>query len=277
VDKLASIGRRVRERAISFVATIEAGSRARAHDEPSTAQASQPRDPMAAAVNFAIPRERPLGLEPTQRASGRAPAAKSPFLRRLGRAIKRETAIQPRHIAAHLISGGFRQFAFNRTRTLLLRAAGITIGEGTSIMGTLHITGHGSPELLSFGRHTAVSGPLLIDLGARVTIGDRVHFGQEVMLLTMDHEMGPNKERCGRLTAAPIRIEDGVWLASRVTILPGVTVGRGSVVAAGAVVVSDVPPNSMVGGVPARLVRSLDDEAPRSLRRSRSVPANDDE
>jgi acetyltransferase-like isoleucine patch superfamily enzyme len=137
------------------------------------------------------------------------------------------------------------------------------------IMGALRITGHGSASLLSIGKNTAISGPLTVDLGERVSIGDQVHFGQEVMLLTMEHEVGPPEERCGRLTAAPICIEDGAWLASRVTILPGVTVGRGSIVAAGAVVTTDVPPNTMVGGVPARVIRSLDEHAPRSLRRLR--------
>jgi maltose O-acetyltransferase len=280
VAKLATFGRLVRRRAISFVSTIEAGSGARGdHDsrDEASAQNSQNEADMASALTFALPSRGTRGLphafdpEP-DRLRATAP---TPFFRRLARAVKRETAIEPRLVAAHLISRGFRQFAFNRTRTLLLRAAGISIGEGTSIMGTLRITGHGSSSLLSFGKHTQISGPLLVDLGARVSIGDRVHFGQEVMLLTMEHEIGPAEERCGRLTAAPICIEDGVWLASRVTILPGVTVGRGSVVAAGAVVTTDVPPNSLVGGVPARLVRSLDEDAPPSLRRRRSRPAND--
>jgi serine acetyltransferase len=234
-------------------------------------------EPMASALSFEHP------VAPTLRAldwSGdpqvRTPAVKPSFFRRLLRAVRSELSVTPRTMATYAISRGFPQFAFSRTRTLLLRAAGVSIGAGTSIMGTLHITGYGSPSLLSFGRGTAVSGPLHIDLGARVTIGDRVHFGQEVMLLTMDHEFGTPDERCGRLTSAPIRIEDGVWLASRVTILPGVTVGCGSVVAAGAVVTRDVPPNSMVGGVPARLIRNLDDDAPKSLRRRRARPANDD-
>jgi acetyltransferase-like isoleucine patch superfamily enzyme len=56
---------------------------------------------------------------------------------------------------------------------------------------------------------------------------------------------------------APITIEDGVWIASRVTLLPGVTVGTGAVVAAGAVVRRDVPPHTLVGGVPSRVLRDL--------------------
>jgi maltose O-acetyltransferase len=113
---------------------------------------------------------------------------------------------------------------------------------------------------------------LYIDLGADVRIGNGVSVGHHVTLLTMDHEMGPSAGRCGQLVAAPITLGDGVWLASRVTILPGVTVGKGAVVAAGAVVTHDVAPDTLVAGVPARCVRELDEEVPpRSERLSRVV------
>jgi acetyltransferase-like isoleucine patch superfamily enzyme len=71
---------------------------------------------------------------------------------------------------------------------------------------------------------------------------------------------------------APIIIGDGVWIASRVTVLPGVFIGDGSVVAAGAVVSRDVAPNTMVAGVPARLVRELEVDTPQRRHRPRSQP-----
>ena len=82
--------------------------------------------------------------------------------------------------------------------------------------------------------------------------------GHDCLFLTVDHEVGPPWRRAGWSTHQPIVIGDGVWLASRVTVLPGVTIGNGAVVAAGALVASNVPPHTMVGGVPARLLRKLD-------------------
>jgi maltose O-acetyltransferase len=145
------------------------------------------------------------------------------------------------------------------------------------ILGPLDITGPGDANaMLSFGEETLITGPLHIDLGAFVEIGDRVRMGHHVVLLTLDHEIGPHEHRCGRKVAAPIRIGDGVWLGSRVTVLPGVSIGNGAVVAAGSVVTHDVAPDTMVAGVPAKVVRSLDDTPPRSTRRDRLIPVDED-
>jgi len=96
-----------------------------------------------------------------------------------------------------------------------------------------------------------------------------------VTILTVDHEIGPPDERCGTEVAAPVEIGDGCWLGSHVTILPGVRVGEGAIVAAGSLVTRDVAPNMLVGGVPARVLRNLEeDPAPASVRRNRSVPSS---
>jgi len=217
----------------------------------------------------------PADEEPaaTRADSGPRIAGRPRFLRRLANAITEEFSLDFRAQVAHVVSRVLPQFAFVRTRTVLLRAAGISIGRGSAVMGTLYISGSGPAGLLSIGDHTAISGPLHVDLGARVEIGSRVHLGQDVMLLTMDHEIESSDERCGRLMAAPIRIGDGAWIASRATILPGISVGRGAVVAAGAVVATDVPPDTLVGGVPARVLRHLDSTPPQSSRLSFAKPA----
>jgi maltose O-acetyltransferase len=170
-----------------------------------------------------------------------------------------------------IVSRGLPQFAFNRLRTAALRAAGLRIGSRSMVMGPIDVTGPGGVQLLSIGEHSYITGPLHVDAGAQVRVGNRVHFGHDVLLLTMNHEIGPSEERCGALTAAPISVGDGAWLGSRVTILPGVSLGRGAVVAAGAVVTRDVAADTMVAGVPAVVVRHLD-PGPRTRERSTPPP-----
>jgi maltose O-acetyltransferase len=153
---------------------------------------------------------------------------------------------------------GFPSQAFNRTRTAMLRAAGVRIGLRSLVQGPLRITGSGNPcQDFSIGNFTLLSGPLHADIGAPIRIGDRVRIGHDVSLLTVDHEVGAEEMRSGRRKFGPIEIADGAWLASRVVVLPGVRIGVGAIVAAGAVVTRDVPDNTLVAGVPARVARSL--------------------
>jgi acetyltransferase-like isoleucine patch superfamily enzyme len=99
--------------------------------------------------------------------------------------------------------------------------------------------------------------PLHLNASAPITIGNRVGIGHHVVIITDSHRLGDASQRLGERLGRPVSIEDGVWIAARVTVLPGVTIGRGSVVAAGAVVTRDVPPNCLVAGVPARVLREL--------------------
>ena len=187
---------------------------------------------------------------------------------RVARVVREEvTGLQPTKLCAELIGERLPHLKFNYVRTSAWRACGLRIGARSRIMGPLHITGSGDfGEQLAIGEDTIVSGPLRIDLAARVDIGSRVYIGHDVMLLTVDHEIGPPEQRCGARLPSAIRVGDGAWLSSRCIVLPGVVVGAGSVVAAGAVVTHDVLPGTLVAGVPARLVRHLDDGSERSER-----------
>jgi maltose O-acetyltransferase len=192
---------------------------------------------------------------------------------RLGKVLhvaKEEFALSPRRIAASAVSGILPQNSFNRARTAILRQLGVRIGAGSLLAGPLRLTGSGElRSLLSIGQGCYLTGPLHIDLMAPVSIGDRVYMGYDVMLITVDHELGDSAQRCGPRVYRAICVEDGVWIGSRAVILPGVRLGRGSVVAAGAVVTRDVAPDTMVGGVPAKQVRHLDDPAAGEARRAR--------
>ena len=109
-------------------------------------------------------------------------------------------------------------------------------------------------DKLSIGRDTVVNIGCVFELNDRVTVGERVSIGHEVYFLTTSHHMGGRRRRAGRLVVAPITVGDGAWIGARATVLPGVTIGAGSVVSAGSVVQQDVVPNSLVGGVPARVI-----------------------
>ena len=88
-----------------------------------------------------------------------------------------------------------------------------------------------------------------------ITIGDDVLVGPQTIIATLNHDPDPDKR--GGMFAKPVKIGDKVWLGARVTICPGVTIGDGAIVGAGAVVVKDVPPRTIVAGVPAREIKTV--------------------
>ncbi len=93
------------------------------------------------------------------------------------------------------------------------------------------------------------------DLGG-IDIGDQVMIGPNVSILTSGHPVEPSRRRSG-VVAKPVVIENNVWIGAGAIILGGVTIGENSVVAAGAVVTRDVPRDTLAGGNPARVIRSI--------------------
>jgi acetyltransferase-like isoleucine patch superfamily enzyme len=91
---------------------------------------------------------------------------------------------------------------------------------------------------------------------APIDVADEVMIAHKVNLITGGHPVEPD-ERYAYITAEPITIETNVWIGAAATVLPGVRIGAGSVVAAGAVVTRDVRPATLVAGVPAKVVRNL--------------------
>lgn len=93
-----------------------------------------------------------------------------------------------------------------------------------------------------------------------IYIGDNVLIGHNACLLTLNHNEDPKKR--ANLMPSPIKIGNGAWLGSNVTVLPGVSIGDGAIVAAGAVVTKDVDENTIVAGIPAKVMRKVNENNP---------------
>lgn len=108
---------------------------------------------------------------------------------------------------------------------------------------------------MRFGKRVFLnSGCKFQDQGG-ITIGDDCLIGHNCVIATLNHATDP--EHRGDMIPAPVKIGDKVWVGANVTILPGVTIGSGAIIAAGAVVNKDVAPYTIVGGVPAKLIKKI--------------------
>ncbi len=117
------------------------------------------------------------------------------------------------------------------------------------------------PFYSDFGKNIHIGKNVFINAGCKfqdqggIYIGDNALIGHNVVLATLNHDLRPSRRR--ELIAAPIHIGRDVWVGANATILSGVTVGDGAIIAAGAVVAKDVPANTVVGGIPARVLKNL--------------------
>jgi acetyltransferase-like isoleucine patch superfamily enzyme len=139
----------------------------------------------------------------------------------------------------------------DEVRALLTRLTGREVDESVVVF---------PPFWSEFGKNLHLGRDVFINLGCRfqdtggITIGDGTLIGHGSTLTTLNHAVDP--ERRADMVPAPIVIGRRVWLGASVTVTPGVTIGDGAVVGAGAVVTKDVPPNTIVAGVPSRPIRA---------------------
>ena len=140
-------------------------------------------------------------------------------------------------------------------RAVFSELIGSKIDERFSLIPPFYTTGG---ENIRVGRNVFINqNCTMYDLGG-IDIGDDVMIGPNVSIITAGHPLDPSQRRAATI-GKPIAIERNVWIAAGATIIGGVTVGENSVVAAGSVVTRDVPPNTLVGGNPARVIRSIGD------------------
>jgi acetyltransferase-like isoleucine patch superfamily enzyme len=140
----------------------------------------------------------------------------------------------------------------DQVRKVLTEITGSKVDETTTVA---------IPFYTNFGRFITIGKRVYInhacsflDMGG-ITLEDDVLIGPKVNLVTENHPLNPADRRS--LISKPIIIKRNAWIGAAATILPGVIIGENSVVAAGAVVSKDVPPNTVVGGVPAKVIKTI--------------------
>lgn len=140
-------------------------------------------------------------------------------------------------------------------KAFLLRLRGFEIGQNVRVVSSVKI----KLKQLSIGDNTFIGFETLIEGGiASVMIGKNVDIAPSCAILTGSHEIGDSSHRAGKGYSADIAINDGTWVGASSTILGGVRIGKGCIVAAGSLVREDVEDNCLVAGVPARIIRKLD-------------------
>jgi putative colanic acid biosynthesis acetyltransferase WcaF len=159
------------------------------------------------------------------------------------------------HLGGALYNLLFTGVPFHAVRQSFLRAAGMKIGRKVALLRGTTLT---RPERISIGNHCIIGFQCFLGGEGGITIGDNVNIASFSVLLGGAHDINsPSFESILR----PMVIEDYAWIATRATIMAGLRIGRGAVVAAGAVVTRDVPPYHIVAGVPARHIGDRKPEA----------------
>jgi maltose O-acetyltransferase len=133
-------------------------------------------------------------------------------------------------------------------RRFLYRLAGIKIGRGSTLHMGIRFY---QPKNIKIGEDSVVGEGTVLDGRDQLVIGNHVAIASEVMIYNSEHDI--NSEVFEAIEA-PVYIEDYSFIGPRAIILPGVRIGYGAIVAAGAVVTKDVPPFAIVGGVPAKII-----------------------
>lgn len=167
-------------------------------------------------------------------------------------AAMREVSAETRKLCAEMNNGAYTD---EEIRNYMSGITGHEIDESFSLF---------VPFTADFGKNIKIGKNVFINSGCRfqdqggITIGDGSLIGHNVVLATINHDYDPKNR--GTMFLKPIVLETNSWIGSNATILPGITIGENSVVAAGSVVTKDVPANTIVAGNPAKFMSNLEDK-----------------
>lgn len=153
-----------------------------------------------------------------------------------------------------------------KLRKFFYKILGMKIGKNSIVYSQASMY---MPHLITIGKGSVIGDKVFLDGRRKIYIGDNVNFSKNVYIFTLQHNaQDPNFGVKG----GPVIIEDYVWIGSRVTILPGVTIGKGAVIATGAVVTRDVDPYTIVGGVPAVFIKDRTSDLKYNLTDQGFIP-----
>ncbi len=149
---------------------------------------------------------------------------------------------------------------FDAARALVLRLAGLQIKYPSLVFSPLEIRPIGAASRIHIGRDAFINSGVRFTARypAEIVIGKRVFIGPRCCFETVNHDLKPQPDGTRSTSPQSIQIGNDVWFGANVTVLPGVTIGDSSVIAAGAVVASDVPEGVVAGGVPAKIIRNIE-------------------
>ena len=159
----------------------------------------------------------------------------------------------------NIISSFLPPVKFNKLICFLAGRSGINMEKNVSISSGLKLYGAGK-IIVGENSWIGLENKFYANYPATISIGKNCDIGPGVKFITGTHEIGSANRRAGKDTVGDITIEDGVWIGANAVILPSVTIGRGSLVAAGSVVIKSVyPNNSLIAGNPAKIVKDFYD------------------
>jgi maltose O-acetyltransferase len=145
----------------------------------------------------------------------------------------------------------------NSIRPAIARLCGMKCGKRVVLQKGIF---YGNPKNVYLGDKSVICRGSFLDGFDKIVIGKNVAIAFGATMITSTHEMGTRDQRTGKLFGSPVVIGDGVWVGAQVTIAPGVEIGAGSIISAGAAVMYSAPPNSLIAGVPAKVVSQLEHE-----------------
>jgi len=160
-----------------------------------------------------------------------------------------------RKICLHIINTLLSTTKFFKLKNLLLNISGISVGYNSKIVGPIKI---GTIASLKIGKECWIGSGLNIYGNGNVVIGDRCDLAPDISFVTGSHEIGDTNRRAGKGISYSIEVSDGCWIGARATIVGNIKINKSSIIGTSSLVNKNVLENTIVGGIPAKVIKVLE-------------------